>query len=145
MSKCLTIFRFLTALAALILLGYLAWQCLDMYMTGADSTLDAIFTYKEVSLRLKQLVTPTIILILLSLSTWLMSKTRFPVNGSQRVKYAHQEACRAAELPAVRRDFLQWVILLAGAALVLWGIANGSLYDVLVKSINICTECIGLG
>ena len=28
---------------------------------------------------------------------------------------------------------------------IIWGILNGGLYDVLVKAINICTECIGLG
>lgn len=34
---------------------------------------------------------------------------------------------------------------LAAAALVVAGIKNGGMYDVLVKAINICTECIGLG
>ena len=32
-----------------------------------------------------------------------------------------------------------------GALLLALGIANGGMYDVLVKAINICTECIGLG
>lgn len=38
-------------------------------------------------------------------------------------------------------------LLLYGAAVVfiLLGVMNGGLYDVLVKAINICTECIGLG
>ena len=31
------------------------------------------------------------------------------------------------------------------AALIVAGILNGGMYDVLVKAINICTECIGLG
>ncbi len=32
-----------------------------------------------------------------------------------------------------------------GVALVIAGIFNGSIHDLLVKAINICTECIGLG
>lgn len=32
-----------------------------------------------------------------------------------------------------------------GAAFVAWGIFNGGAHDVLIKAINICTECIGLG
>ena len=38
------------------------------------------------------------------------------------------------------------VVLLAAAVLfIMLGVMNGGLYDVLVKAINICTECIGLG
>lgn len=33
----------------------------------------------------------------------------------------------------------------AAVALIVAGIFNGGMYDVLVKAINICTECIGLG
>lgn len=38
-------------------------------------------------------------------------------------------------------------ILLCAAALLLIaaGILNGGMRDVLIKAINICTECIGLG
>ena len=35
--------------------------------------------------------------------------------------------------------------LYVAAALIVCGIANGGMRDVLVKAINICTECIGLG
>lgn len=37
------------------------------------------------------------------------------------------------------------VLLAAAIVLIVMGIFNGSLEDVLVKAINICTECIGLG
>ena len=36
-------------------------------------------------------------------------------------------------------------LLLVSAGLIAAGVANGGMYDVLVKAINICTECIGLG
>ncbi|MDO4548199.1 MAG: CD1871A family CXXC motif-containing protein [Clostridia bacterium] len=33
----------------------------------------------------------------------------------------------------------------AAAAFIVMGVLNGGMYDVLVKAINICTECVGLG
>ena len=37
------------------------------------------------------------------------------------------------------------LLLLAAGVLIVLGVLNGSLNDVLMKAINICTECIGLG
>lgn len=50
------------------------------------------------------------------------------------------EAGRKLPLPAVR------IALYAAAVLlIVLGVSNGGLWDVLVKAVNICTECIGLG
>ena len=43
-------------------------------------------------------------------------------------------------LTAIRAALLLLSLLLIG-----WGVWNGGMRDVLVKAINICTECIGLG
>ena len=43
------------------------------------------------------------------------------------------------------RLLIQTVIVVAAVALIILGILNGSAGDVLVKAINICSECIGLG
>ena len=40
---------------------------------------------------------------------------------------------------------LRLVLLMLGTAFVVLGIFNGGMTDVLIKAINICTECIGLG
>ena len=45
--------------------------------------------------------------------------------------------------PAV--GIVRVALLLAAIGCIVWGVCNGGLYDVLVKAINICTECIGLG
>ena len=47
----------------------------------------------------------------------------------------------AGRSPAVLRTAL----LVLAALLIVHGVFNGSLLDVLYKAINICTECIGLG
>ena len=41
--------------------------------------------------------------------------------------------------------WLRWALFVLAAAMIGLGIFNGGLNDVLVKAINICTECIGLG
>ena len=56
---------------------------------------------------------------------------------------------RIAPMPARKetraRAALRLVLMGAAAALIVLGVRNGGLRDVLVKAINICTECIGLG
>ena len=42
-------------------------------------------------------------------------------------------------------DILRGAILVGAIALIILGIANGSMNDVLGKAVQICTECIGLG
>lgn len=45
-----------------------------------------------------------------------------------------------------RKKTVIYIVLFALAGvLIAAGIANGGLRDVLIKAINICTECIGLG
>ena len=63
---------------------------------------------------------------------------------------ALKAAPKAAPAPAAaeKRSLTPAVrLMLLGAALlfIVLGVMNGGLYDVLVKAINICTECIGLG
>ena len=43
------------------------------------------------------------------------------------------------------RRTLRGAFYLAAVALVILGILNGGLRDVLAKAVKICTECIGLG
>ena len=54
---------------------------------------------------------------------------------------APMKGARETRAKAVARAAL----LVAAAALIALGVRNGGLRDVLIKAINICTECIGLG
>lgn len=49
------------------------------------------------------------------------------------------------EMPEGRKNMLRGAVIALAVLLIALGIANGGLWDVLVKAINICTECIGLG
>ena len=46
---------------------------------------------------------------------------------------------------ARRRILIRRVLLVAAVIFVILGVQNGSMKDVLVKAIRICTECVGLG
>ena len=41
--------------------------------------------------------------------------------------------------------YVRIALYAAAAVLIVLGIGNGGMRDVLIKAINICTECIGLG
>lgn len=51
----------------------------------------------------------------------------------------------AAQSPVPHAGRIRLALYLVAAALIIAGALNGGLRDVLVKAINICTECIGLG
>ena len=44
-----------------------------------------------------------------------------------------------------RQRWIRGILLLAAAALIIHGVLNGSMRDVFIKAVHICTECIGLG
>ena len=46
---------------------------------------------------------------------------------------------------AGRHGRVRMMLFVVAVALVVAGILNGSMHDVLVKATNICAECIGLG
>ncbi|MBD5560411.1 MAG: hypothetical protein HDQ87_08685 [Clostridia bacterium] len=44
-----------------------------------------------------------------------------------------------------RRIFAAWVIIAAGAACMVLGALRGEVRIILMKAVNICLECIGIG
>ena len=62
-----------------------------------------------------------------------------------RVFGKRTEYRRAGKMNAHAKTAVRAALLAAAAALIVPGIINGGLYDVFVKAVNICTECIGLG
>ena len=60
-------------------------------------------------------------------------------------KGGRPDPAAAGELPPRGTAAIQILLLLAAGGLIVLGVLNGGLNDVLLKAINICTECIGLG
>ena len=49
------------------------------------------------------------------------------------------------EAPCMSKALARWILLALAGLFIILGVINGGANDVLVKAINICTECIGLG
>ncbi|MBR3503278.1 MAG: hypothetical protein IKO07_03420 [Clostridia bacterium] len=70
--------------------------------------------------------------------TGILTPARGNAPGGKRVRMRGQEETK-------KRAALRAGLYGLAALLVALGVLNGGLNDVLVKAINICTECIGLG
>ena len=62
-------------------------------------------------------------------------------NGTSKIKKTDEPAEKKVNYSLIAR----YVILAASVVLIVLGITNGGMADVLGKAIRICTECIGLG
>ncbi len=125
-----------------------AWQ-------AAGHPTDWIYTREKVAARLL----PVLPLIVLSFALTVYGLVKGikdndagkPVKDAELTNNIRALRARAAEPPktsaeAKRRQKILWCALMALAVcFVVMGIVGGSMKDVLVKAIKICTECVGLG
>ena len=68
-----------------------------------------------------------------------------PRRAGRKASASRPAAAAAGKPPERGTAAVQIILLLAAGVLIVLGILNGSLHDVLLKAINICSECIGLG
>lgn len=154
MTRILSALRVLTAAAIVIMAVLLCWQCIDIYTVGnAPQNLDAngvhltsVFRMDDVASRLKSLAAPLSLCMLLVAVTAVLHL----VAGERPSRCAVRNpdttsTARPHEIDDAKLHWLRGVFLSLALAFILLGVMNGGLYDVLVKAINICTECIGLG
>ncbi len=81
---------------------------------------------------------------LLALSAWEKNSARRE-NKMARTAPVKKDKAPAPKQPGKGIAIGRACLYAAAIALVVLGVLNGGMYDVLVKAINICTECIGLG
>jgi len=144
--------QWITAVATLVICAALCWQCIDIYLTGiAPENLDAsgipfnqIYRMENVAARLSRLIWPALAYLVLICVTIVVDHLK--PSAKQAVRRSNISYTR------IKKHFQESHILLIRAMLyvlaivfIVLGVMNGGLRDVLVKAINICTECIGLG
>lgn len=142
------IVRWLAALATLALAGALCLACLKLYGAGTASQnltaegvrMEDIFTRDNVGEALGRLAPLAAAWALLMLLAALL-----PGEEPRRAPRPIRSGGRPAPGGGLPMGGVRILLAVAAAALLGAGILNGGLYDVLVKAINICTECIGLG
>lgn len=170
MDKLLRVLRWVMAVVTIVLVAALCWQVVDIYLLGSSAAnrtdagvpLQPIFRWDDVSTRLASLQPlfwgyGALCVLALFLHAF-RGQTQFSVaprhsagqNGHLRAQKASSSSLTkqyAAESIRSRKPVQRARIALYALAIIMmvWGVMNGGLRDVLVKAINICTECIGLG
>ncbi len=157
MRGLLTALRWITATAVIAMLLLLAWQCIDIYTDGnmpvnrdaQGVRLISAFQWEDVAARLHGLTAPLVICGMICAVTvilHLICSTDAPTAyASKRRTSIAQRVYYEAQPAGSRLIQLRTAILVIAIIFIVLGVMNGGLRDVLVKAINICTECIGLG
>ena len=158
MRKFFSFLRILVAAATLAVLALLAWQCVDIFRAGglpADpdtngAGLVPVFTREVVAARLAEIL-PFLAGYILLVGAALVIQAVLR-NGRAAAPGRNRPRGNNWQVPAYADEnsgtpVRAWRIALAAAAVafIVLGVMNGGLWDVLVKAVNICTECIGLG
>ena len=106
---------------------------------------ESVFTREQAAGLLRLFMIPALLLTVLLIAAALAGvKTAQNVSADRKLSTSLspvESVCAHRGLNGKR----VWLILIFAAGLIAAGILNGGLKDVLIKAINICTECIGLG
>ena len=133
----------------------LAAAALRLYFDGAAKQAEGdlfyyMFTRERVGEKLLPILPVLLITLGMGIAGWILGvkdeKAERPVRDGRllrdpdsiREKAVHQQADRKTAI-------LRTAVLAAALILILLGILNGGMEDVLAKGMVICTECIGLG
>ncbi len=139
--------RWLTVLMTLLLAGALCLSCLVLYRAGTSAEnltpegvrIQDIYTRENVGQMLAKLAPAAVIWVLLLIASAWMPKEAVRQSPKRPV---HPKKVSGTQFPV---NPVRILLAAAAMALIVAGVLNGGMYDVLVKAINICTECIGLG
>ena len=137
---------FTVATAGIVLL--LCWQCLEIYLMGnrpenihAGVYLSPVYSAQIVSERLS-MVSPFLAayaaLAVINVAAHLCWGKAQRISGKVRPCPPRAEKEKTIKIARI-------AIFCLGVLFIVLGTVNGGSRDVLVKAINICTECIGLG
>lgn len=164
MPRLLLFLRVLTGIVTVLMIVLICWQCIDIYLDGnapenigANGVhLTSVFRMDDVVDRFKALATPLIACTLMIAATAVLhsiagERSTDASAGVSSGRHHHLTKTCPPELPCEAAaegssgHFVRISLIVLAVVFVLLGVMNGGLYDVWVKAINICTECIGLG
>lgn len=133
----------LLAVCCILLAVILAAGAVVIYLDGsarrAENPLESIYTAEKAGQVLAAAL-PLFLVLLCILAICLVTGVK-PKTGKASGNAVRME--KQAEPKHV--NTLRAVVVIAAVLLIIAGILNGGALDVLVKAINICTECVGLG
>jgi len=133
----------LLAVCCIALAVILAAGAIVLYVDGAarraEKPLESIYTAEKAGQVMKAALPLFLVLLcalVVSIALGVKPKTGKALKNTVRMK-------PQAEPKHV--NTIRTVVIIAAVILIIAGILNGGALDVLVKAINICTECVGLG
>ena len=146
------ILRWISSIALLALLVMPAISCIDIYLSARDAVpLEQMYSPDDIQARLQFMALPYAILagvpcivsVLLKVLPGKKAQQGYMQMASRSSAMLQDKAGRMKSGRSIGHQRL--ILLVTAAAFIALGVVNGGWYDVLVKAINICTECIGLG
>lgn len=147
MGKGLGVMRAVIGVMTVLVCLLFVWQAVDIYRTGDRAEnfsapgvrIEQVYTRADIAERFGRIAPAVYAYIALAAAglVWqAVAKEKKPrpdvIAPAEKKPEGHIRAVRLA-------------LLGAGVLLTVLGAANGGAHDVLVKAVNICTECIGLG
>lgn len=148
MQKASKILRSVFSAATVGIVLLLCWQCFDIYATGnlpeninAGVYISPVYTREIVSAHLSKvshlLIVYGVLAVVTIAAQLCFGKSERPAGKIRR--------CPVPGEMGKWQGVARIAILCLGVLFIILGVMNGGSRDVLVKAINICTECIGLG
>ena len=145
MEKTRRLIRWCMAVLTVAVCLLLCWQAVDIYRVGNSPAnfsapgvrIAPVYSRQIVAERLRT-VAPALYVYAAAAVLALIWQA---VHGGKERPRVQKPAPQPKSAPG----WLRPALYIAAAALVALGVANGGARDVLVKAVNICTECIGLG
>ena len=107
-----------------------------------------MYTAEIIATKLSVLAVPVVIFIFCVIVAAVQKKSGAAAAPHPAGKELYEKgiyARTAQKENAKQAGILRAVLFVVAVVLIVFGIFNGGMRDVLVKAINICTECIGLG
>lgn len=146
MAKTFLILRRITAATTLLVTALLCNGFVGIYLAGQSSEnlvngvyLSPVFTRENVGAMLLRLAPFFVIYGLLVVAACVAQA----MSGSKCDTDPAPRPVRYTDAP--RQGAVRLVLAALALLFIILGVMNGGARDVLIKAINICTECIGLG
>lgn len=148
MEKGVRVLRIVTGVLTLAVCLLFIWQAADIYITGnrpenfsaPGVRVEDVYSREVVAERFAR-VAPAVygyLAVVLAGLVWQAA-------AKEKERPRAVAPAKVVPMSPKRLRTLRLTLLAIAAALIVWGAVNGGARDVLVKAVNICTECIGLG
>ena len=141
------LYLILVAALCVALCAVIAAGTVSTYLEGSRAAVgEPVFTRERLIGRFAPALPILLLIAALAVAGRLMRVRKWTFGPKPAGRLDHIPAASGRRSASGHRSAVLRAVLVALAlGCVVAGIANGSMRDVLVKAVNICTECVGLG